>query len=55
MTEISFNDLTARVGMATIATIAVKVKGLVLETVTATVINLYVYWKLGFRMEALLS
>ena len=44
MTEIYFNDLTARVGTATIA----------LESVTATVIDLYVYWKPGFviRLEA---
>jgi len=49
MTEICFNDLTARVGTATVA----------LESVTATVIeiDLYVYWKPGFRikLEALLS
>ena len=45
MTEIYFND-TARVG----TTVA-------LESVTATVIDLYVYWKLGFRIQlvALLS
>jgi len=49
MTETYFNDLTARVGTATIA----------FESVTATVIkiDLYVYWKPGFRvkLEALLS
>jgi len=43
MTEIYFNDLTARVGTATIA--------LALESVTATVIDLYVYWKPGFRIK----
>jgi len=43
MKEIYFNDLTARVGTATVA----------LESVTATVIeiDLYVYWKPGFRIK----
>jgi len=55
MTEICFNDLTVRVG---VATIAVEVKGL--ETVTVTVFGLtemYVHWKPGFRikLEASLS
>jgi len=47
MTETYFSDLTAGVGMATIT----------LESVTATVIDLYTYWKPGFRikLEALLS
>ena len=49
MTEIYFNDLIARVGVATIA--------MALESVTATVIDLYAHWKPGFRfkLEASLS
>jgi len=41
MTEIYFKDLTARVGTATIA----------IESVTATVIDLYAYWKPGFMLN----
>jgi len=37
LTEISFKDLTARVGMATVG---VKVNGLVLDTATVTVLEL---------------
>ena len=46
MTEIYFNG-TARVGISTVA----------LESVTAAMINLYAYWKPGFRikLEAWLS
>jgi len=40
MTEIYFNDLTARVGTATIA---LEFKGLGLETVTVTVFELTEY------------
>ena len=59
MTEICFNNLTAIVG---VATVAVDVNGLVLETVTVTVFGFEltetcVQWKPGFRikLEALLS
>jgi len=41
MTELYFNDLPVRVGVATVA----------IESVTATVIDLYVYWKPGFMLK----
>jgi len=49
MAEMCFNDLTARVGVATVAT--------AINSVTATVIDLYVHWKPGFvlNLEASLS